>query len=101
MFDKDPNSFGIAQWLLMLFISMWGGVVRYIIDVKTNNVPWSWFAAFMQMVVSGFVGLLGGLLCIEGNQSIYITLFTTGVFGAMGSIGLSYLWSRFTGGKHV
>lgn len=101
MFDKDPNSFGIAQWLLLLFISMWGGAVRYIIDVKTNNTPWSWFGAFMQMVVSGFTGLLGGLLSIEFNQSLYITLFATGVCGAMGSIALAYFWSRFTGAKHV
>ncbi|CAG9412196.1 phage holin family protein [Providencia alcalifaciens] len=101
MFDKEPNSFGLVQWLLMLFISMWGGAVRYIIDVKTNNVAWSWFAAFMQMTVSGFTGLLGGLLCIENNQSIYITLFATGVCGAMGSMALAHFWSRFTGGKNV
>ena len=101
MLDKDPGGFGLTQWLLMLFISLWGGAVRYIIDVKTHNVPWSWLAAFAQMIVSGFTGLLGGLLCIERGYSEYITLFSTGICGAMGSIVLAFFWSKFTAGKHV
>ncbi len=101
MLDKEPNSLGLVQWLLLLLISIWGGVVRYIIDIKTKNRPWNWLSALMQILISGFTGLLGGLLSIDLNQSLYLTLFTTGVCGAMGSIVLSYFWQRLIGGRHV
>ncbi|WP_414148711.1 phage holin family protein [Erwinia sp. BNK-24-b] len=33
--------------------------------MRRNNQAWSWVAALAQVVVSGFAGLIGGLLAIE------------------------------------
>jgi hypothetical protein len=51
------------------------------------------------MVVSGFTGVIGGLISIESGLSIYMILATAGISGAMGSVALTYFWERFTGVK--
>ena len=84
----------------MLFRSAgWGGLVRYLIDIRQNKVAWSWVNALAQMVVSGFTGVIGGLISIESGLSIYMILATAGISGAMGSVALTYFWERFTGVK--
>ena len=53
----------------------------------------------MQMFVSGFAGMMGGLISIELNASFYYTLFTAGLCGSAGSLALDFFWDKFTGGK--
>ncbi|MBL9284962.1 holin, partial [Klebsiella pneumoniae] len=52
-----------------------------------------------QMVVSGFTGVIAGLVSIESGLSIYMILATAGISGAMGSVALTYFWERLTGIK--
>ncbi|MDV2876316.1 MULTISPECIES: phage holin family protein [Enterobacteriaceae] len=97
MHDKE----GIAgvTWIVLLIIAGWGGLVRYLIDIRQNKAAWSWVNALAQMVVSGFTGVIGGLISIESGLSIYMILATAGISGAMGSVALTYFWERFTGVK--
>ncbi|HAU8264452.1 TPA: holin [Kluyvera intermedia] len=97
MHDKE----GIAgvTWIVLLIIAGWGGLVRYLIDIRKNKAAWSWVNALAQMVVSGFTGVIGGLISIESGLSIYMILATAGISGAMGSVALTYFWERFTGVK--
>lgn len=97
--DKDPNSITGISWLIMLGFSCWGGLVRYLIDVKRNKASWSWINAIAQIAVSGFTGVLGGLISVESGLSFYMILATSGISGAMGSMALSYFWERITGVK--
>ncbi|HEJ7888715.1 TPA: phage holin family protein [Serratia liquefaciens] len=97
--DKDPSNIAGISWLIMLGFSCWGGLVRYLIDVKQNKASWSWINAIAQIAVSGFTGLLGGLISVESGLSFYMILATSGISGAMGSIALSYFWERITGVK--
>ncbi|WP_411227296.1 phage holin family protein [Serratia quinivorans] len=97
--DKDPNSIAGISWLIMLGFSCWGGLVRYLIDVKQNKASWSWINAIAQIAVSGFTGVLGGLISVESGLSFYMILASSGISGAMGSIALSYFWERITGVK--
>ncbi|WP_418343093.1 phage holin family protein [Serratia fonticola] len=83
----------------MLVFSCWGGLVRYLIDVKQNKASWSWLNGIAQIAVSGFTGVLGGLVSIESDLSIYMILASSGISGAMGSVALSYFWERITGVK--
>ncbi|MFI8415486.1 phage holin family protein [Serratia sp. NPDC078593] len=82
---KDPNDAQLITWMLIGLVSTWGGVVRYIMDVKNNKGEWRWVGVFFQMVVSGFTGILGGLMSFEMGSSIYMTCAISGLFGAMGS----------------
>nr|WP_275323458.1 phage holin family protein [Xenorhabdus bovienii] len=93
--NKDPIE--LYQWLILLLLSAWGGIVRYIIDIKTSNARWSWIGAFAQVVVSGFTGLIGGFVSLEAGLSLYLMFVSAGVSGAMGSIALTYFWNRLTG----
>lgn len=94
--DKDPNLAGLS-WLILLGVACWGGLVRYLIDIKQSRASWSWAAAVAQIVVSGFCGLLSGFLSMAGGLDIYYMLFAAGVSGTMGSVALTYFWERLTG----
>lgn len=73
----------------------------YLIDVKQSKATWSWINALAQIVVSGFTGVIGGLISIESGFSIYMILATAGISGAMGSVALTYFWERLTGVKNA
>ncbi|CAH3932275.1 drug/metabolite transporter (DMT) superfamily permease [Klebsiella pneumoniae] len=96
---QDKESMAGITWLALLIIAGWGGLVRFLMDVKQGKAKWSWINAFAQIVVSAFTGVIGGLISIEGGLSIYMILATAGISGAMGSVALAYFWERITGVK--
>ena len=75
---QDKESIAGMSWLVMLIIAGWGGLVRFLMDVKQGKAKWSWINAFAQIVVSAFTGVIGGLISIEGGLSIYMILATAG-----------------------
>lgn len=95
----DKESMAGISWLVLLGLACWGGLVRYLIDVKNNKATWSWVNALAQIAVSGFTGVIGGLISLEGGLSFYLILAASGVSGAMGSVALTYFWERLTGIK--
>jgi hypothetical protein len=95
----DKESMAGLSWLVLLGLACWGGLVRYLIDVKNNKATWSWVNALAQIAVSGFTGVIGGLISLEGGLSFYLILAASGVSGAMGSVALTYFWERLTGIK--
>jgi hypothetical protein len=86
---QDKESIAGMSWLVLLIIACWGGLVRYLIDVKQSKATWSLINALAQMVVSGFTGVIAGLVSIESGLSIYMILATSGISGAMGSVALT------------
>lgn len=98
---QDKESIAGVSWLIVLALSCWGGLVRYLIDVKQNKATWSWINALAQIAVSGFTGLIGGLISVESGLSLYMILVTSGISGAMGSVALTYFWERLTGMKNA
>lgn len=98
---QDKESIAGMSWLVLLIIACWGGLVRYLIDVKQSKATWSLINALAQMVVSGFTGVIAGLVSIESGLSIYMILATSGISGAMGSVALTYFWERLTGMKNA
>ncbi|PCP41574.1 holin, partial [Klebsiella pneumoniae] len=79
---QDKESMAGITWLALLIIAGWGGLVRFLMDVKQGKAKWSWINAFAQIVVSAFTGVIGGLISIEGGLSIYMILATAGISGA-------------------
>lgn len=75
---QDKESIAGVSWLIVLALSCWGGLVRYLIDVKQNKATWSWINALAQIAVSGFTGLIGGLISVESGLSLYMILVTSG-----------------------
>ncbi len=97
----EKESIAGMSWLVLLIFACWGGLVRYLIDVKQSKATWSWINALAQIVVSGFTDVIGGLISIESGFSIYMILATAGISGAMGSVALTYFWERLTGVKNA
>ncbi|MEE9659103.1 phage holin family protein [Enterobacter cloacae complex sp. CARB60] len=95
----DKESMAGLSWLVLLGLACWGGLVRYLIDVKNNKATWSWVNALAQIAVSGLTGVIGGLISLEGGLSFYLILAASGLSGAMGSVALTYFWERLTGIK--
>ena len=96
---QDKESMAGITWLALLIIAGWGGLVRFLMDVKQGKAKWSWINAFAQIVVSAFTGVIGGLISIEGGLSVYMILATAGISGAMGSVALTYFCERINGVK--
>ncbi|KLN96189.1 MULTISPECIES: phage holin family protein [Morganellaceae] len=88
-----------TAWGVIFAISLYGGLARYIIENKRNGYRWSWLGAVMQMMVSGFSGIMGGVLSVELNASFYYTVFAAGMCGAMGSLALDFFWAKYSGGR--
>ena len=97
----DKESIAGLPWIVVLVLACWGGLVRYLIDVKQNKATWSWINALAQIAVSGFTGVIGGLVSVESGLSLYMILAAAGVSGAMGSVALTYFWERLTGMKNA
>lgn len=97
----DKESMAGLSWLVLLGLACWGGLVRYLIDVKNSKATWSWINAFAQIAVSGFTGVIGGLISVESGLSFYMILAASGISGAMGSVALTYFWERLTGLKNA
>jgi TRAP-type C4-dicarboxylate transport system permease small subunit len=96
----DKESIAGLSWIVVLVLACWGGLVRYLIDVKQNKATWSWINALAQIAVSGFT-VIGGLVSVESGLSLYMILAAAGVSGAMGSVALTYFWERLTGMKNA
>ncbi|WNJ82078.1 phage holin family protein [Cedecea neteri] len=97
----DKESIAGMSWIVVLVLACWGGLVRYLIDVKQNKATWSWINALAQIAVSGFTGVIGGLVSVESGLSLYMILAASGISGAMGSVALTYFWERLTGIKNA
>ncbi|MEE4412064.1 MULTISPECIES: phage holin family protein [unclassified Serratia (in: enterobacteria)] len=94
MIFKIPEDTQLITWTIIGLVSAWGGLVRYIMDVKNDKAEWRWVGVFFQIVVSGFTGVLGGLLSFEVGSSIYMTCAVAGSFGAMGSSAIDLIANR-------
>ena len=90
-FPDDIRSF---SWLIVIFFSAWGGVVRFLMDRKSTGKIWSWTTFFSQLTISCFTGFLGGLYGYEHGWSDYMTLAIAGLCSTLGGTLLRWLWDR-------
>ncbi|MBV6694017.1 phage holin family protein [Serratia quinivorans] len=81
--------------LSLIAISIIGGTVNYCLDCAANKLEGRGMKFFFgQVLVAGFTGFLGGLLCIENTISPIMTLFVSGVSGTIGSVLLKEIQQR-------
>lgn len=89
---KDPASFSIIAYAIMLALSMWGGMVRVIKEVALQEKSMKHIAClfFAEMCVSGFVGTVTFSLCLSASLSFSYTGALTAIAGYMGGRSLSF-----------
>jgi hypothetical protein len=57
---QDKESMAGITWLVLLIIAGWGGLVRFLMDVKQSKATWSWINAFAKLWFQGLPALLLG-----------------------------------------
>ena len=77
---KDPSSNPFFSWIYIILFGAWGGLVRYLLDVK-----------------SGRTGVLSGLMSQSLGSVFHTTLAVSGISGAMGVVALNYYWEKISG----
>ncbi|MBK4715672.1 MULTISPECIES: phage holin family protein [Tenebrionibacter/Tenebrionicola group] len=81
-------------WLMVGVFSVWGGVVRYLMDNQRRRRKRKWTEAVSQIIISAFTGFLGGLYSFEHGNSPLMALITAGLCSTLGSTLLHWLWRR-------
>lgn len=96
---QDKETMTWLSWVIVAGIACWGGLVKYLVDIKQSKTAWSIGGAISQMIVSAFTGVVGGMIVHENGFSIVMICATSGVSGSIGYVALSYFWERITGVK--
>lgn len=77
-FVQRLAEYGLLGYAWLLIISVWGGTVRYITDIKLGNKP-SFIAWLYEAVVSAFVGVITAMTCQYYQLDFLLTSAITGV----------------------
>lgn len=92
---RVPPDTSLLTWSLIGFFCAWGGVVGYLINMQEKNEKLDIVNIIIQVVISTFTGILGGILSFEYGASTNMTFVISGLFSAMGAPSIKILWSRF------
>lgn len=95
VFNQTSGNEHIFLWVGVGIFSLWGGMVRYLMDWSHTKQRCSWSDIATQIVISGFTGFLGGIYCYEQHYSELMTLVVAGISAASGGNLLNMLWKRF------
>lgn len=82
--------YGLFGYLWLLIISIWGGTVRYIADIKAGNQP-SFVSWLYEAIVSGFVGVITAMTCQYYNLDFLVTSAVTGIAAHNGTRSLNLI----------
>lgn len=90
-----PDDDRFFSLLVVGGFSIWGGIVRYLMENKSSGRKCSWHEVFNQVVISGFTGFLAGVYGYEQGYSEFMVMVFSGVGGSLGGHLLELLWARF------
>ncbi|ALL40409.2 TPA: phage holin family protein [Serratia marcescens] len=82
--SQTPNETQWITWVIIGLLSSWGGVVKYITDIKKKRGRYRKRDILFQVITSAFTGVMGALLLFESDCSIYITYVVAGISGVIG-----------------
>lgn len=94
---------GATCYVLFVLMAIWGGTAAYISRIKKSCKPFSLLELVGEWSISGFSGLVTGLLCHAYQVDFFITTAVVGISGHMGGrliflverAGASYVQRRF------
>lgn len=88
---KDPSSYSVVTYMWVLILSMWGGVVRMVLDINRGEKHWRQIIAFFvgEMCVSAFAGVMTFYFLESFEVRPLYTAVMTGIAGYMGGRAVS------------
>lgn len=100
---KDPLSVPTTTYLLVLVLSMWGGFVRIVREIKFGGKTRREIAFIFvcELMTSGFSGLMTFYACQRAGFDPMYSAIMIGIAGYMGGRALSLLedFYKFKRGK--
>jgi len=81
---KSPIGYELLTYLWVIFLSCFGGVVRYLRATNAIN-KFSLFQFLKEIVISGFVGLVTFFLCESAHIDQTLSAAFIAISGHMGS----------------
>lgn len=76
--------YGLIHYLIMGLLSVWAATVRHLTNIK-NGGEGGWVSWLIEVCISGFVGVLTGLLCQHFELDILITFVIVAVSAHTGT----------------
>lgn len=82
---RDPTNYPLWTYISAVVFSLWGGLVTYISEHRKSGKRFSWVEAMMQVIISGFAGMLSMLFCWYIQAPAALAGFMAGISGLMGA----------------
>ena len=83
-FNDPKNQPSLWFWLLMILLSVTGGVTKYVTDAQEKN----WINAGISGFIGGFAGVVSTFYMLEQDFSMYMIAFGASLSGFLGVIAL-------------
>lgn len=83
--EKDPMNYSLLTYAWVIFLSCWGGLVRFL--GKNKNLSWkqATLSLLVDLITSAFVGVVTFLFCQHAQMDVFLSAALVGVSGHMGS----------------
>lgn len=82
--------YGALGYVWLFIISIWGGTVRYVTDIRAGNKP-SFISWLYEACISGFVGIITAMTCQYYQLDFLLTSAITGIAAHNGTRSLFVL----------
>ncbi|QGZ42721.1 LydA family holin superfamily III [Pseudoduganella flava] len=87
--DPSFNLDVILSWVLLIGLSLWGGVASFIRKMKEGHArAWNFTELVGELVVSGFTGVITANLCESAGAPAPLKYALVGIAAHMGSRAL-------------
>lgn len=88
----DPGNYNIITALIAFAFSLWGSVAAYLVRLKKGVIKkFSFWGLLIEMVISGFAGVLTYLICTYMHVPNLVTIFMVGMAGHSGASAIASL----------
>lgn len=88
--EKDPLDYPLKQYLMMLTVSILGGLVSWYAKIKAGTVKtWNLMHLIGELATSAFAGLLAFWLCAYFDTPPLLMAALVGIAGHMGTRAIS------------
>ncbi|WP_333609340.1 phage holin family protein [Arsukibacterium sp.] len=71
-------------WIWFIVLAIWGGTANYISRIRKNNMKFSTVELIGEWTISGFAGVVTGLLCMEYGMGMNMTFAMVAIAGHAG-----------------
>lgn len=71
-------------WIWFIVLAVWGGTANYISRIRKDKMKFSTVELIGEWTISGFAGVVTGLLCTEYGMSLNMTFVMVAISGHAG-----------------